>query len=256
MHPGAFTSYIDVAQVALYGFWVFFAALLIYLRKEDKREGYPLESDRSPNVTVQGWPAMPAPKVFKLAHGGEVSVPNKRPEAVPLMAKPAHPFPGAPIQPTGNPLTDAVGPAAYANRADEPDLTIDGALKIVPLRVATDFGIEERDPDPRGKPVYGADGEAGGIVTDVWVDRSEPQIRYLEVEVDGTSGKRQVLLPIGMARINRREVKVASILARHFADVPALRNPDQITLLEEDKISAYYTGGQLYARPLRHGARL
>ena len=39
----SFTSYIDVAQVVLYGFWIFFAALIFYLRTEDKREGYPLQ---------------------------------------------------------------------------------------------------------------------------------------------------------------------------------------------------------------------
>ena len=39
----SFTSYIDVAQVVLYGFWVFFAGLIFYLRTEDKREGYPLQ---------------------------------------------------------------------------------------------------------------------------------------------------------------------------------------------------------------------
>ena len=38
-----------------------------------------------------------------------------------------------------------------------------------------------------------------------------------------------------------------AIYARHFAAVPALRNPDQITKLEEEKISAYYGGGTLYA---------
>ncbi|HEY5309302.1 MAG TPA: photosynthetic reaction center subunit H, partial [Casimicrobiaceae bacterium] len=47
MHAGAITSYIDVAQIALYAFWIFFAGLIFYLRREDKREGYPLESDRS-----------------------------------------------------------------------------------------------------------------------------------------------------------------------------------------------------------------
>jgi photosynthetic reaction center H subunit len=29
--------------------------------------------------------------------------------------------------------------------------------------------------------------------------------------------------------------------------VPALSHPDQVTKLEEDKISAYYGGGTLYA---------
>lgn len=38
---GAITSYIDVAQVTLYVFWIFFAGLLFYLLRENKREGYP-----------------------------------------------------------------------------------------------------------------------------------------------------------------------------------------------------------------------
>ena len=59
----AITGYIDVAQLVLYGFWIFFAGLIIYLRREDKREGYPLESDRSkraPRVPVVAWPRYPA----------------------------------------------------------------------------------------------------------------------------------------------------------------------------------------------------
>ncbi len=35
--------------------------------------------------------------------------------------------------------------------------------------------------------------------------------------------------------------------------MPGLRNPDQVTLLEEDRISAYYGGGTLYAEPSRLG---
>lgn len=49
---------INLAQIAIYLFWFFFAGLILYLRREDKREGYPLESDRK-GVTVQGWPAVP-----------------------------------------------------------------------------------------------------------------------------------------------------------------------------------------------------
>ena len=50
MQTGAITSHIDVAQVALYAFWIFFAGLIFYLRSEDKREGYPLQSDRSDRI--------------------------------------------------------------------------------------------------------------------------------------------------------------------------------------------------------------
>ena len=256
MGTGSITGYIDVAQIALYAFWIFFAGLIVYLRREDKREGYPLESDRSGRVRVQGFPRMPAPKVFKLSHGGTYAAPNTRPEVGEPRAKPFRKHLGAPLEPTGNPLVDGVGPAAYANRADVPDLTLDGAPKIVPLRVATDFSLQPRDPDPRGKQVVGADGVIGGTVCDVWVDRSEPQIRYLELEVAAPAGARRVLLPINMARIRRREVTVNSLLGRHFADIPGLRHPDQVTLLEEDRICAYYAGGQLYARPYRFGPAL
>ena len=56
------TSYIDFAQISLYVFWIFFAGLIYYLRREDKREGYPLETRR--RVRVQGWPPIPAEKYF------------------------------------------------------------------------------------------------------------------------------------------------------------------------------------------------
>jgi photosynthetic reaction center H subunit len=61
------TGRIDFAQLVLYAFWIFFAGLIWYLRREDKREGYPLVSDRR-NVTVQGWPAIPAPRRRLHAH--------------------------------------------------------------------------------------------------------------------------------------------------------------------------------------------
>lgn len=51
-------EYIDFAQITVYLFWFFFAGLIIYLRREDKREGYPLESDRK-GVVVEGWPGVP-----------------------------------------------------------------------------------------------------------------------------------------------------------------------------------------------------
>ena len=37
MGTGAITDYIDVAQLVLYLFWIFFAGLVIYLTLESKR---------------------------------------------------------------------------------------------------------------------------------------------------------------------------------------------------------------------------
>lgn len=245
MEIGAITEYIDVAQLVLYAFWIFFAGLIYYLRQEDKREGYPMESDLK-YIRAVGYPPLPEPKKFVLPHGGGVRyVPREDPPPYPLAAEPLADFPGAPLIPTGDPMVDGVGPAAYAQRPDVPDLTHHGGPRIVPMRVATEFRVEPRDPDPRGKPVYGADGKQAGKVTDIWVDRGEPQIRYLEVDAHG----RSVLLPINFTRVSRdgNRINVVSIRASHFANVPTLSNPDQVTLQEEDRICAYYGGGHLYA---------
>jgi photosynthetic reaction center H subunit len=249
MGYGAFTRYIDVAQVVLYGFWIFFAGLIYYLRREDKREGYPLESDRSQSVRVQGFPPVPPAKVFKLRGGGSYQAPPGRADLRSIKSAAAASWPGAPQVPSGDPMHDGVGPASYVEREDAPDMTAEGEYKIVPLRVATDFSVAAEDPDPRGMEVIGADGKTAGTVRELWIDRSEPQIRYLEV----TAAGRNVLLPINFARIHgrRRQVTVVSILAQQFAGVPGIARPDSITLREEDRITGYFAGGYLYAEPSR-----
>jgi photosynthetic reaction center H subunit len=261
MQTGSLTSYIDVAQITLYAFWIFFAGLIFYLRTEDKREGYPLESERSSRVLVQGFPPIPSPKTFLLPHGGTVSAPSGTADTREVRAEPIAAWLGAPLEPVGRPMLDGVGPAAYAARADVPELTVEGEPSIVPMRVATDTSVAAEDVSPIGMEVVGADRQVAGIVRDIWIDRVEPQIRYLEVELPAqaqaqpAAAPRRVLLPITLARISARskQVRVKSILARQFADVPALKNPDQVTKLEEDRIAAYYAGGNLYATPARLG---
>ena len=246
MQHGAITGYIDVAQIALYAFWIFFAGLIYYLHRENKREGYPLESDRSGSIKVQGWPAMPKPKTYKLANGNTVTVPNDKAANQPPVHEGA--YRGSPLNPEGDLLLAGVGPGSWNDRADVADVTYEGLTKIVPLRVASGFGIASQDVDPRGLPVIGADGEKGGSVVDLWVDRSEMLFRYLELEVAGGG---RVLLPINFARVEQRCIRVKSLLGEQFARVPATRDPVQVTLLEEEKIMAYYGAGTLYATPSR-----
>lgn len=162
---------------------------------------------------------------------------------------------GSPFVPTGNPLVDGVGPATYANRPDHPDHTIHGGAKVIPLRFAPTFYLEESDPNPRGLKVKACDGQFAGTIVDVWIDQSEPQVRYYEVNLTGTD--EIVLLPVmyvqwpnfGLTKTDH--VLVKAITAAQFRDVPRTRSPMQITLLEEDKICAYYAGGHLYATPKR-----
>jgi photosynthetic reaction center H subunit len=54
-----------------------------------------------------------------------------------------------------------------------------------------------------------------------------------------------------MCRIQSDRVSVKALFADNFASIPATAQADQVSLLEEDKISAYYAGGTLYAHPDR-----
>jgi len=245
MMTGAITGYIDVAQLVLYAFWLFFLFLVLYLHRESKREGYPLITDPTRNVRVVGFPDMPDPKTYRMPHGADPVVrPGKDAPEYEVAASRPDGFLGSPQYPTGDPMVDGVGPGAWAIRPQFPDITHEGEPKIVPMRIASDYKVSPKDPDPRGKPVFGLDDEQGATVTELWVDRSEPQIRYLELDANG----KRVMLPVNMARIRSDgSVKVHSIKAEHFAKAPEIASGDQITLQEEDQVTAFYGGGTLYA---------
>ncbi len=254
METGAFTGYIDVAQLALYAFWIFFAGLIWYLRQEDRREGYPLEDDVTGKHSKDPWLFVPPAKTFVLPHGeGTVSVPDGSRDARPIAAERSAAFSGATLVPTGDPMADGIGPGSWAERSDVTDKMADGADRLVPMRLAEDYSVAEGDTDPRGMDVIGCDTAVGGTVKDIWVDRSEQMIRYLEVE---TSGAGTQLLPINFCVFKTgrgavRQVYVNAITGAQFAGVPALANPDKVTRLEEEKTAAYFGGGQLYATPRR-----
>jgi photosynthetic reaction center H subunit len=255
MQIGAITGYIDVAQLVLYVFWGFFAGLIFYLHKEDKREGYPLLTGQSRGRThAIGFPDMPSPKVF-LTHAGPVMAPRAEPPQI-LNARATAPWYGAPLEPTGDPMLAGMGPGAWAqNRADVPDLTFDDSLpKIVPLRSVPEYFLAWEDPNIIGMTVYGCDGVQAGVVKDAWVDRSEVVIRYIEIELTGAP--RTALMPMNFLTMSnrRRQVRTSFITAAQFATIPALKNADTITILEEEKITAYFGGGSFYAVPGRQEA--
>ncbi len=269
---GGFTEYMNAAQMTLYAFWLFFAGLVVYLRIEDKREGYPLQAEANESTGGRteeklGFPAPPAPKVFKMPDGRSIQVPRREKTeyelGTALRAEPVAPWDGAPLEPTGNPMVDGIGPGAWAKREDEPEVTHRGNQKIVPLRVATEMEVggnptiarfwPELDPDPRGYAVIGCDGGEAGRVRDIWADRGEMRVMYLEADLSGIgSSSDRVLVPINFCRVtNDGQVKVNAITAQQFSDVPRLREADRISPQEEDFVTAYFGGGILYAVPGR-----
>jgi photosynthetic reaction center H subunit len=130
---------------------------------------------------------------------------------------------------------------------------------LVVHRRGDDFSFDA-GPDPRGWNVVAADGKVAGVVKDLWIDRADVMVRYLEVELptaEGADAQRR-LLPITMLRIlgEPKQVQVASIKSAHFSSVPQLKQPDRVTVLEEERICAFYAGGRLYADPKRLGPAL
>lgn len=238
----------DLALISLYAFWLFFAGLIYYIQRENQREGYPLENDdgslAGSNLSV------PEPKTFLLPHGrGEYKAPNAEREARDLAMARTSQSGGFPFAPTGDPLKDGVGPAAWAARRDEAELDGHGHAKIQPMAKAGEFAVSA-GRDPRGLMVMCHDRKSPGKVSDMWVDVPEQMVRYLEVTLDD-GGKR--LVPMTLAKIKADRVVVNALDSESFKGIPTIASDAQITKLEEEKVSAYVAGGYMYAGDKRVG---
>ena len=235
----------DLALIAIWLFWLFFAVLIYYLQTENMREGYPLETEDGQPAPNQGPFPLPKPKTFILPHGrGTVTVPDMAREAREVALGRTAVSEGFPHAPTGNPMTDGVGPASWAPRRDIPELDGHGKLKIVPMASLPSFAVSA-GRDPRGLPVQANDLRIVGTVVELWVDAPEQLVRYLEIDLDAGAGTR--LVPMPMSRIKADRVRINSLSSDLFAGVPRTARADEVTMLEEEKIAGYYAGGTLYS---------
>ncbi|MEL7253002.1 MAG: photosynthetic reaction center subunit H [Pseudomonadota bacterium] len=244
-----FFANFDLAALAIWAFWVFFALLVYYLQRENMREGYPLEDDDGNVAANQGPFPVPSDKTFILPHGeGTKKVPSEQtPERANLPLERMGSGTGYPFMPTGDPMADGVGPASWAPRKDKPELDGHGHPKIGPLSANEDFTFS-CGFDPRGMRVFGGDKTQVGVCTDMWIDAPEQVVRYIEIELND-GGKR--LAPMTLCKMSRLGVMIKSLYSHQFPGVPQTKSNTQITLLEEDKIVGYYGGGTLYATRAR-----
>ena len=258
----SFTQQIDIPELLVILFALFFLGLVYHIRGEDKREGYPLESDRTDNsggrVAVVGFPPMPKPKVFLRKFGEPVLAPGPRRERdLTGLLVPLHNFYGSPYVPTGDPLVDGVGPASYVLKEEVPDRMWHGEPNIQPLRVLPQHAVEGTETSPIGMDVVTRDGVRVGTVADLWINVSELFGRYLEVQALPAFGGDRIILPVAFADLRPRNKRamVNMLTAEQFAKVPRLALPDTINFREEDRINAYYAGGHLYSKPMEWGGR-
>lgn len=241
MYDWQFFGTFDLARISLWLFWLFFAGLIIWIQRENQREGYPLENDDgSPAGSL--W-STPDAKTFTLPGGrGTVQAPGPSNERKNLALARTNAGGGFPFEPTGDAMVDGVGPASWVARQDEPELDGHGHAKIRAMSKVGGFSVAA-GRNPMGMKVIANDRVVPGKISDLWVDVPEQLVRYLEVTL--TDGSKR-LIPMPLARITSDGVKVGSISGSRFADVPKTAKADTVTKLEEDKISAFYAGGTLY----------
>jgi len=138
------------------------------------REGYALEDDDGNIAPNQGPFPVPKDKTFILRDGrGNLTVPSgQRGDRDNLKLQRTATAAGSPYVPTGDPMSDGVGPAS-------------------------------------------------------WV------------------------IPMNFAKIKGDRVVIRSLHAHNVMGIPTIKKADVITLLEEEKIMAYFGGGTMYADPSR-----
>ena len=113
---GNIVGTVDVAEIAFLAFVLFFIALVFWLRREDRREGYPLEDELTGAVETVGGPLhTPRTKSFSLPFGrGTVTAPTQGRDPPRIAALRRENFGGAPYSPTGTPPTDGLFKSSHS----------------------------------------------------------------------------------------------------------------------------------------------
>ncbi|WMS41908.1 hypothetical protein RDV64_17830 [Acuticoccus sp. MNP-M23] len=237
---------IDVAFLCVVAFVIFLFVLVFYLRREDKREGYPLigvSGARHPRLTLsEGFPPMPAPKTFHLPHGRDpVTVPREEvPE--PLHDVTGRPAYGLPLE-SPRPLSAGIGAAAFqAQKPDLPDLTNEGEPKLLSLNSHPDHYIPRGGADPRGWVLADKEGLPVGRIVDIWFNQAEYDVRYFSYSIDGVVGL--WLAPTYFCALDRaRGTARVTTLPLEALRHPPVRAGEVVTFRDEDRVNGFFAGG-------------
>lgn len=129
--------------------------------------------------------------------------------------------------------------------------TEDGA-QIAPLSDLKDFQVSEGYRDIRGWRVDSADKKDVGKVHDLLVDLDGMRTRYLDVRlhsaIAATHGDRDVLIPIGSARIaDEGEVIVVPLSADRITLLPPYDHAGMLTRAHESEVRRHFTLGEAAA---------
>lgn len=130
--------------------------------------------------------------------------------------------------------------------------------RVAPLSDLDDFQVADGCPDVRGWDVVGPDGRKVGTVHELIADTGAMRVRYLDVQLDhsaaGSQGDRDVLVPIGTARLDENDdrVMIDAATASRIGTLPAYTH-GQVTREHENRvlpalgITAAGAGADFYA---------
>lgn len=128
--------------------------------------------------------------------------------------------------------------------------TEDGA-QIAPLSELKDFQVSEGYKDIRGWRVDSSDGKEVGKVHDLLVDLDGMRTRYLDVRLNSsiaaTHGDRDVIIPIGSARIaDEGDLVIVPLTAERVSLLP-LYDHGMLTRVHESEVRRHFTLGEAAA---------
>lgn len=124
--------------------------------------------------------------------------------------------------------------------------TEDGS-RIAPLGALNDFEVAEGYPDIRGWRVNAAEGTEVGKVHELLVDVDTMRTRYLDVrltpEISAAPSDRDVLVPIGAARIDDEgDVVVIPLTTERIALLPPYDH-ERLTRAHEFEVRRHFSAG-------------
>ena len=128
--------------------------------------------------------------------------------------------------------------------------TEDGA-QIAPLSELKDFQVSEGYKDIRGWRVDSADGKEVGKINDLLVDLDGMRTRYIDVRlhssIAATHGDRDVIIPIGSARIaDVGDLVIVPLTAERVSLLP-LYDHGMLTRVHESEVRRHFTLGEAAA---------
>lgn len=124
-------------------------------------------------------------------------------------------------------------------------------VQIMPLGEMRDFEVAEGYPDIRGWKVQSTEGVDVGKVHELLVDADSMRTRYLDVrltsELAAMPGDRDVLVPIGAARLDDKDKKVVVPLHAERIGLLPPYNHEALTRAHEYEIRRHFSLGEAAA---------